>query len=254
MKRVIVFGDLPIATKVCEEILKYPEVELSGVVLGKKLKLKNNDPWDVPILREYAIENNIPILDFEGIANKKDNYFLGISARFSKIIPKSVINSFKYGIINFHGGLLPEFAGLNSTCHIILENVKYGGGTIHYIDEGIDTGDIIIRCEVEISNNETSVSLFKKTQIALFDGFKNIFPKILKEEKIYNKIENKKGRYYDKNALDGKKEVDIARMSKEEIYRITRAFDFPGHEPAYFTFNGKKIYLTTFENFKKNDI
>jgi methionyl-tRNA formyltransferase len=250
MKKVIVFGDLPIATKVCEEILKYPEVDLAGVVLGKKLNLKNNDPWDVPILKEYAIENKIPILDFDAITNEYNKYFLGISARFSRIIPKGVITSFKNGIINFHGGLLPEYAGLNSTCHEILENAKYGGGTIHYIDEGIDTGEIIIRCEVEILNDETSVSLFRKTQLALFKGFQEIFPKLLKDERLHSNISNKKGNYYDKNALNGKKEIDLTSMNKDDIYRITRAFDFPGHEPAYFTYNGKKIFLTTLEFFK----
>ena len=249
MKKIIVFGDLPIATKVCEEILKYPEVELVGVVLGEKLSLKNNDPWNVPILKEYAIENNIPILDFDTINNK---YFLGISARFSRIIPKEVIASFEKGIINFHGGLLPEYAGLNSTCHEILDNAKYGGGTIHYIDEGIDTGEIIVRCEVEISNDETSISLFRKTQLALFEGFKNIFPELLKGEKVHSCLSNKTGNYFDKNSLLGRKEIDLTNMKIEDIYRIIRAFDFPGHEPAYFRINGKKVYLTTQDFFKED--
>lgn len=255
MKRVIVFGDLPIATKVCEEILKYPEVELSGVVLGKKLKLKNNDPWDVPILREYAIDNNIPILEFDRIAKDHNKYFLGISARFSRILPGDIISCFENGIVNFHGGLLPEYGGLFSTCHAILNNSEYGGGTIHYIDEGIDTGKIIKRCEVKISEYDTSISLFKKTQSSLFENFKQILPKLINGEKLLEPVSNKNGKYYDKNSLLGKKEIKFNSTNFEEIYTITRAFDFPGHEPAHIIYKGIKIYLTTQEFFKedKND-
>lgn len=252
MKRVIVFGDLPIATKVCEEILKYEEVELAGVVLGKKKKLNNNDPWDVPILKEYAIEKKIPVLDFDRIANDYNKYFLGISARFSRIIPGEIISCFENGIVNFHGGLLPEYGGLFSTCHAILNNSEYGGGTIHYIDEGIDTGEIIKRCEVKILEDETSISLFKKTQLALFANFQQILPKIITGEKLIEPVSNNKGKYYDKNSLLGKKEINFSKTNLEEVYRITRAFDFPGHEPAHFIYKGNKIYITTKEFFKED--
>lgn len=252
MKEILVFGDLPIASKVCEEILKYSDVVLSGVVLGAKSKIKNNDPWKIPPLKEYAKMKNIPILNFEAIIKTERKYFLGISARFSRIIPISIITSFRNGIINFHGGLLPEYGGLYSTCHSILEDSKYGGGTIHYIDEGIDTGEIIKRCEVEISANETSFSLFEKTQLALFENFQQVFPSLLKGEKPKNPYPKNIGRnYFDKNSLVGKKEIEFNLINMEEIYRKVRAFDFPGHEPAYINFNGEKIFLTTQDFFKK---
>jgi len=54
MKKIIVFGDLPIASKVCEEILGYSDLVLSGIVLGNKTKIKNNDPWNILPLKEYA--------------------------------------------------------------------------------------------------------------------------------------------------------------------------------------------------------
>lgn len=252
MKKIIVFGDLPIATKVCEEILKYPEVELAGVVLGKKFNLKHNDPWNVPILKKYAIEKDISILDFDTISNYDNKYFLGISARFSKIIPGRIISCFEAGIINFHGGLLPEYGGLYSTCHAILNDSKYGGGTVHYIDEGIDSGKIIKRCEVKILEDETSISLFKKTQLALFENFQQILPKVINDEKFISPVTKNKRNYYDKNSLKGKKEIDFNNINKKDVYRITRAFDFPGHEPAYFIYKGKKVYLTTQEFFKED--
>ena len=115
-------------------------------------------------MEEFAKEKLIPIIDFNKIKSENRKYFLGISARFSRIIPSYVINKFEAGIITFHGGLLPEFGGLFSSCHTILENSKIGGGTIHFIDEGIDTGEIISRCEFQVGRHDTSVSVFQKTQ------------------------------------------------------------------------------------------
>jgi hypothetical protein len=199
--------------------------------------LKNNDPWDVPILREYAIDNNIPILEFDRIAKDHNKYFLGISARFSRILPGDIISCFENGIVNFHGGLLPEYGGLFSTCHAILNNSEYGGGTIHYIDEGIDTGKIIKRCEVKISEYDTSISLFKKTQSPLFENFKQILPKLINGEKLLEPVSNKNGKYYDKNSLLGKKEIKFNNTNFEEIYTITRAFDFPRRASNDFRYN-----------------
>ncbi len=244
MKEVVVFGDLPIATKVCKELMKYPEVKLAGVVLGKK-DLKNVDPWpDTPILKEYSEEKNIPILNFDVINQKENNFFLGISARYSKIIPLRVINKFDFGIINFHGGLLPEFRGLYSSCHTILEQAKIGGGTIHFIDENIDTGEIISRCEFEVTIDDTSLTVFQKTQAAIFAKFQELLPFIISEEITLPIQEKRKGRYFDKNSLTGKKEIQLTD-TLDEIYLKVRAFDFPGHEPAYLLYKGKKIFLTT---------
>lgn len=248
MKKIIVFGDLPIATKVVKFIEKRPDVKLVGVVIGKK-NPKKIDPWDDEFLIDYARDTKIDVLDFEAIKNSVIHYDLGISCRFSKIIPLDVINKFTIGIVNFHGGLLPEFGGLFSVNHTLLNGSTIGGGTLHWIDSGIDTGPIIKRCVVEIGDEETAFSLFQKTQVALLENFIDLFSDIINNEvktKTMGELvdEGHKANYFDKNSLNGLKYIPLCELDKESSINRIRAFDFPGHEPAYTHINGKKINLT----------
>lgn len=250
-KKVVVFGDLPIATKVVEYILENNGIELIGVVLGAD-NLHNNDPWkDVPLLKDFAKSKDINILTFEDLKKNysKGGLALGLSCRFSKIIKKDILDLFENGIINMHGGLLPEFAGLYSCNHTLLLNSSIGGGTLHYIDEGIDSGNIIKRCEFNIEDDDTGQSVFEKTQIVLFNGLIEIL-----DDAVNGKIKSKSIKeyiseghvsgYFDKNSIKDKKRVDLNKMDNATVLNVIRAFDFVGYEPAYMIINNKKIYLT----------
>ena len=144
---------------------------------------------------------------------------------------------------------MPEFAGLYSVNHTILSGSKIGGGTIHYVDEGIDTGGIVRRCEVEINDDDTSYDLFQKTQIALEKNLEEVIPYALEGHLPTMSHEEliKKGyssAYFDKHSLEGKKEVKIEELHTLKATNIIRAFDFPGYEPAFFyDYKGCKVYL-----------
>jgi phosphoribosylglycinamide formyltransferase 1 len=69
-----------------------------------------------------------------------------------KILKPLLINSYKNKIINFHPSLLPKYPGLNAIDQAILNNEKEIGNTAHFIDEGIDTGEIILQASINISN------------------------------------------------------------------------------------------------------
>lgn len=93
---------------------------------------------------------SIPILDFkninyDGISYLKDwSLDLIISIRFGQIFKQEIIGVPKFGIINFHSGILPEFQGIMASFWSMLHGYKKIGGTLHLIsDATIDTGDII---------------------------------------------------------------------------------------------------------------
>lgn len=250
IKKAVIFGNLPIATKVAR-ILRDRSVEIVGCVIGADSK-RYYDPWPEVGLAEYSYNEGINLLSFDDVltlGETIDADIIGISCRFNRIIPKNIISVFSDGIVNFHGGLLPEMGGLYSSCHTILEGQGKGGGTIHYIDEFIDNGDIILRCEFDVDEEDNSFSVFQKTQRALLKGFEQVVEDILhRKVKVRTQAElleegYKKG-YYDKNSINLKKRL-TGGESFEDMYRIVRAFDFPGHEPAYIESGNKKIYLTT---------
>ncbi len=246
-KKALVFGDLPIATKVTEDLLNRKEVDLVGVVLSNK-PFKNNDPWNnVPTLCEFAKLNKINIFNMHELSQIKSDLDIGFSCRFSLFIPSNIIKKFSYGIINFHGGLLPECRGLNSSCHAILLNHKKAGGTLHFIDEALDTGNIIKREEFEIKDSDTSISLFKKTQLALLNAYYEKIDSFIlgKNDSIPQQLFISKGyktNYFDQKSLEGKREIK-EHFTRAQVSRIVRAFDHPDHEPAFKIINGKKKYM-----------
>lgn len=247
---VIVFGELPIATKITMFLEALGQVEI-GVVIGNKTP-HNNDPWgDIPLLTEYCEKRNIPTYTIDQINTLfgEGDLDLGLSCRFSVVLKRETIAKFKQGIINTHGGLLPEFRGVYSVNHTILKGSPVGGGTLHYIDENIDTGAIIRRCEFEVQPDDTAYTVHQKTQQTLEKNLEEIIPEALKgrlpcidQDELTNKgVESS---YYDKHSLEGQKEIKLDEMDCDEIIRRIRAFDFPGYEPAYIVDkNGRKVYL-----------
>lgn len=255
IEKAIIFGNLPIATKVVK-LLRERDVEILGCVIGDDSR-KYHDPWDEIGLADYCVREKIPTFNFDGLITLVESVkynVIGFSCRFNRILPKRLIALFSEGVINFHGGLLPEMGGLYSSCHTILENCSKGGGTIHYIDEFIDNGDIILRCEFDVMPDDNSYIIFQKTQEALLSGFTNVIDDIL-EKRVQVKSQAelvKEGyakRYYDKNSIFVKKRLR-GDEGLEYIYKVVRAFDFPGHEPAFIEFGEKRIYLTAQEFFK----
>lgn len=250
MYNVLVFGGLPIASKVCEIIKENNQLQLKGVVIEGTPT--NNDPFlDIPILSEYAKKNKIKIYTLSDLNEGflSGDLDLGISVRFPRILSRKHLDIFNIGVINFHGGLLPEYGGLYSANHVLLNSETKAGGTIHWIDEGIDTGKLIQRFEFNIETDDIAFNIFQKTQISLLNGFKEVLPKLIDSNFKYtnNEVSNKTiPGYYDKDSLKGKKKVNLEKLQQGDAAELNRikAFDFPGHEPAYIIINGEKIYLT----------
>lgn len=246
-QKIVVFGDLPIATKVVMSLKEMENVDLAGVVIGNDMP-HNNDPWqDTPVLKDYCKKNDIKVFSIEQLGDISDLH-LGLSCRFSKIIKQKTIDLFKIGIINMHGGLLPEFAGLYSCNFSVLYGSEFGGGTLHWIDEGIDTGDILRRCKFKIEYNDTGYTVFQKTQIALYENLISIIPEVLNGTIKGTPIDEyiSKGypkRYFKKNSILDYKQVYMKDFRDGSAIRKIRAFDFPGYEPAYMVAEGEKIYL-----------
>ncbi len=93
-----------------------------------------------------------------------------ISYRYTKIIKAEVIKAFNNKIINLHPSLLPYNRGRHPNLWSFIDNTPKGV-TIHYIDEGVDTGDIIAQKELEFEDSETLSSSYWKGLRALEDLF-----------------------------------------------------------------------------------
>jgi len=97
-------------------------------------------------------------------------------AGFMRIMSPEFIRHYKGKILNIHPAILPAFPGLHSQRQALEYGVKYSGCTVHFVDEGVDTGPIILQSVVKIKDNDTEESISKK----ILKQEHKIYPKAVK--------------------------------------------------------------------------
>jgi phosphoribosylglycinamide formyltransferase-1 len=93
---------------------------------------------------------------------KKHNVELVCLAGFMRIITPALIRAYPNRILNIHPALLPAFPGLHVQKTAIEHGVKFSGCTVHFVDEGMDTGPIVIQAAVPVLDSDTEDSLSER--------------------------------------------------------------------------------------------
>lgn len=114
-----------------------------------------------PPIKVFAIEKNIPVYqpltlrgeEFATLLSELDPEMIVVVA-YGKILPQNVLDYPKYGCVNVHGSLLPEYRGAAPMQRAIIEGKTVTGITTMLMADGIDTGDMLLKCEVEIGEND----------------------------------------------------------------------------------------------------
>ncbi|PLR99204.1 phosphoribosylglycinamide formyltransferase [Bacillus sp. T33-2] len=104
-----------------------------------------------------------------------------VLAGYMRLVGATLLNAYEGRIVNIHPSLLPAFPGRDAVGQAIAAKVKVSGVTIHYVDEGMDTGPIIAQQAVQISDEETKSTLQDKIQQVEH----RLYPEVL--EQIMNK-------------------------------------------------------------------
>lgn len=196
-------------------------------------------------VKEYAIEKKITIYQPEKLRDNKEivdtlkeiNPDVICVVAYGKIIPKEILEIPKYGLVNVHPSLLPKYRGPAPIQWAILNGDKETGVSTMYLDEGMDSGDIILQTKVNIDKNETSGELWDRLSKIGAD----LLVKTL--EKIENKTapRTKQGNEFTIAPMLEKSQakIDWKNKTAEEIKNLVR-----GLNPimgAYATLNQKKI-------------
>ena len=138
----------------------------------------------------YAKKNSIPYLIINTKLRNYENQILrnlnkhNISficlAGYMKIISKFFIDKFRKNIINIHPSLLPKFKGLNTFDRILKNNEKKTGCSVHFVNEKLDAGKIIIQKKFYIKKGDNKNTLKKKTQTLEYRAFPEAIIKIFR--------------------------------------------------------------------------
>tara|TARA_B100000700_G_C15001341_1_gene836430 strand:- start:700 stop:1299 length:600 start_codon:yes stop_codon:yes gene_type:complete len=151
---------------------------------------------------------------------------------YDKIFDEKFLKNRK--CFNFHCGILPYYGGSNASCWSIINREKEYGITLHEIDKGLDTGNIVEIRKFKISDTDTAHDLYTKGEDLIYQMFKDNFKNLIDGNYVSTKQDLRDTKIYYKREIENAK----------DLTRFIKAFYFPGKEPAYF-FNraGKKVYI-----------
>ena len=170
---------------------------------------------------------------------------LVVSYLYWRKIRKPLIELPKFGCINFHPAILPDWRGTAGYNVAILYGLKEWGATAHYVDESIDTGRIIRVSKFPFDpDTATVVTLEKKTQEIQMELYKEIVLEVRDKGVLPAAEQNMAdGRYISRAEMEAMKAVDLEHDSAEMIARKIRAFWFPPYDGANITVDGKRFTL-----------
>ena len=188
--------------------------------------------FDGSNLRDEEVAESIRSLDPD----------VGVSVLFGYIL-RPFLDIFPEGAVNLHPAYLPYNRGAYPNVWSIVDGTP-AGVTLHEIDEGVDTGDIWARRQVEVRPSDTGRSLYQCLEQAGLDLFQSAWPKWKSGELTPIEQSEAEGTKYYTEDVENIDEIDLdATYTGRELIDILRARTFPPHNGAYFVEDGQKVYL-----------
>jgi methionyl-tRNA formyltransferase len=210
---------------------------------------KNEKIWydsvkDECELHQISVKQRIKLTneDISEINNLSPDLILSVGWR--RLIPNSIFQIPKFGTINMHEALLPQYRGFAPINWVLINGENSTGITLHYIDETADTGDILLQKSVIISKNDTAYSLFNKLLKLVSSMILDLLKKI--DEKSLSPIPQKRtDGFFASRRFPQDGQIDW-KLSSETIYNLIRALSDP-YPNAFCYYQNKKILIKSAE-------
>lgn len=241
----IVFMGTPDFAKESLEALYNEKYEILAVVTNPDRPKGRGMKMIASPVKEFALEKGIKIYQPEKVRNNEE-FISEIKAlkpdvicvvAYGKILPKEILEIPSKGCINVHGSLLPKYRGAAPIQWAVLNGDKKTGVTTMYMDVGMDTGDMILKQETQIGEDETTGELWER--LSKIGG--DLLVKTLKEIENKTAPRIKQGDDFTMAPMLDKSmaKIDWENKTALEIKNLVR-----GLNPimgAYTFLNGKKI-------------
>lgn len=246
--RIAFAGDRDIAVWCLEHILSQQVKPLALLISGKGKASHDEELVSLcPFLERDKIIRGTQFRKPEGLALLKAldlDYIVGI--HFPYIVPTEALNIPRHGVINLHPAFLPFNRGWHTPSWAILEDTPIGA-TLHFMDDDVDTGDIIHQKRLSVSPGATANSLYRELKQLEFEVFKEAWPQVAAKNYGRRPQSPAEGTVH--------KRADLFR---EEIQRIDLDQSMPAgkllqqlrglttndiNEAAYFEVEGKRYHI-----------
>ncbi len=166
-----------------------------------------------------------------------------VAVGYAHIVPEEILAVPTEGCLNVHPGYLPHARGYNPNVWSIVEDLP-AGATVHFMDPGVDTGDIVARKQVESSFADTGKSLYERIERACVELFTGVWPDIEDRTVDATEQDDSESTYHYQSDFE-----DLCRLNPdkqytlEELLDILRALTFPPFDNAQIEVDGETYYI-----------
>ena len=220
---VCIAGKNQIAVK-CAHFIRANHPELPLLIVPNQSD-PGYDTWQ-PSLLKWAKDEGVPCVKLEDICKIKGLVF--ISLEFDKLIQPEMFLSRR--LFNIHFSLLPAYKGAYTSIWPILDGKDTSGVTLHEIDSGIDTGNIIAQKEIPIEPNDTSEELYLKYLENGFAIFKEWFHRLVVSNYVSVPQTVSGSTFYSRKSLCLAQPTVDLKQTAQTIHNQIRAFAFKSYQ------------------------
>ena len=243
--RVVYMGTPDFAVKPLEALISN-NYEVVGVFTQPDKPVGRKAVLTPPPVKVVAENNNIPVFQPDSLKNGEGVRILEtlkpdvvIVVAYGKILPKDFLAFAKYGCINIHGSILPEYRGAAPIQWSVLDGKEFAGVTSMQMNEGLDTGDILLVEKIKIQENETSGDLYERLTVLGADVLLKTLEAIKNNSLNPQKQDDSKSSYA--KMLDKSLSKIDWNLSAQEVHNKIRGLDpWP---VALTRFDGKNLKL-----------
>jgi len=235
--RLLLLADNDVGEKITNFLIeKFPE-DLALIVTTTK-----NDIYQV------AIRNDIPVCvfnsDLDILSRLPGGIDLGLLAWWPKILKDPLLQVPQSGFINTHPSLLPYNRGKHYNFWALVEQAPFGV-TLHKVDYGVDTGDIIAQAVIDYDWCDNGKTLYKKAQAAMLELFINTYPSIRTGGYLLTPQSDNIGTSHRASELESASKIELdATYRARNLLNLLRARTFEGHPGCWFEDNGSRYEVS----------
>lgn len=252
MKKVLFLGSKPIGYNCLKYLFKSSKnlnIEIIGVLSNENLRFNS----ELSIV-DFCNQNAITFIDDLDAICELDIDIL-ISVQYHQILKSNHINCAKEIAVNLHMAPLPEYRGCNQFSFAIYNKSKVFGATLHRLEAGIDSGDIIFESRFDLPPDWSVKRLYDETEQQSFLLFKNNVHKLIKGDYTLHSqssyLNVRDSNIYYRKDIRKLKSISLDATSDEIISKVN-ATAMPGFEPPFVLHNNKKYYIIPEEIYTKS--
>jgi len=239
------FADGPWSHKSFEKLIIKDKIKISFICA----RFDKNDQ----VLKDYASNYNIPFLTHRNI--NSDDFLsldyvkecdLFISMSFNQIFKCKTFDLPRLGTINCHAGKLPSYRGRNILNWVLINDENEFGITVHFVDEGIDTGDIIKQAILPISDSDDYSTLLDRAYVGCANLLSEAVDQFLEDNvvRVPQKTICRYGSYCSGREVGD--EIINWNQTSRDIFNFVRAICYPGPKARTFI-DGKELKINRVE-------